>query len=128
MKENLKDDIKFIIIIIATYWIFGIITQLLPPRGVVGITVKTDNKAACKHKIISLRSGYPAEEAGLSVQDCLINVNGEDIQNKNRNYVIARIKGNPGTNVNIKVTRDKQELEYSLPRVKNKIDWFRSFK
>ena len=107
---------------------FGIIMQIMPPRGVVGITVRKDNNTGCNNKIVLLKPGYPAEKSGLLVQDCIINVNGEDIKGKNNNYVVARIKGTPNTDVNIKVMRDKEELEYSVPRVKNKIDWFRSLR
>ena len=128
MNENIKEWIKYIIVIFLAYWIIGIVRQVLPPRGIIGVTIAKDDKIACNSKIINFDNGLPASESGLLVNDCIVSVNGEDIRNKDYNYAVSKIKGKPGTDVKININRNAEEFEYTVSRVKNKIDWFFIFK
>ena len=68
--------------------------------------------------------GWPAQKAGLIAGDVLLEVNGTDCKKKNTQEVSELLKGQPGTEVTLKVKRYGQEkpLEIKLKREKVKID------
>lgn len=56
--------------------------------------------------------GFPAQKAGLMAADMIIEVNGEDMHKKRANYVASKILGEAGTEVKIKVFREKDGTTY----------------
>ncbi len=74
--------------------------------------------------VVNLFENMPAITSGIQLGDCIVKVENEDVSDKNYNYVSSKIKGKPATSVNITVKRNDDILNYTLQRVKNKIDWF----
>ena len=68
--------------------------------------------------------GWPAQKAGLIAGDVILEVNGVDCQKKNTQQVSELLKGQPGTEVKLKVRRYGQAkpIEKTLKREKVKID------
>ena len=68
--------------------------------------------------------GWPAQKAGLIAGDAIIEVNGVDCVKKNTQEVSNLLKGQPGTEVKLKIKRYGQDkpLEITLKREKVKID------
>ena len=69
----------------------------------------------------------PAYQAGIRVGDCIVEVDGKNMQNKYVSHVRANIKGKPNTPVNIKVKREDKILEFSIMRQKTNINYFLLF-
>ena len=68
--------------------------------------------------------GWPAQKAGLIAGDQILEVSGVDCRKKNTQQVSELLKGQPGTEVTLKIKRyavDKP-LEFKLKREKVKID------
>ena len=68
--------------------------------------------------------GWPAQKAGIIAGDAILEVNGVDCKKKNTQEVSNLLKGQPGTEVTLKLKRYGQEkpLEMKLKREKVKID------
>lgn len=67
--------------------------------------------------VVSPLSGYPAEKAGLKSKDVIIEVNGETTYGLGLSEVVKKIRGPEGTEVKIKVVRDKKdELDFAITR------------
>ena len=68
--------------------------------------------------------GWPAQKAGIIAGDVIVEVNGVDCKKKNTQQVSEMLKGQPGTEVKLKLKRYGQEkpIEKTLKREKVKID------
>lgn len=68
--------------------------------------------------------GWPAQKSGLIAGDAILEVNGVDCRKKNTQQVSELLKGQPGTEVTLKVKRYGQDkpIEKTLKREKVKID------
>ena len=68
--------------------------------------------------------GWPAQKAGLTAGDILLEVNGIDCHKKNTQEVSELLKGQPGTEAKLKLKRYGQDkpIEVTLKREKVKID------
>lgn len=68
--------------------------------------------------------GWPAQKAGLQAGDVIFSVNGVDTHKKNTAEVSELLKGQPGTDVVLKIKRYGQDkpIEKTLKREKVKID------
>ena len=49
--------------------------------------------------------GMPADEAGLKMGDIILNIDGEDMTDKNNQYVSEHLRGEAGTTVELKILR-----------------------
>jgi carboxyl-terminal processing protease len=58
----------------------------------------------------------PAYNAGLKAGDIIIEVNGQNAKGKNSDQVREFLRGQAGSNINIKVLRDNQEKSFSFKR------------
>lgn len=58
----------------------------------------------------------PAYNAGMRKEDILIKVEGEEVTGVDLNEVVARIKGEEGTKVNVTVLRGKEEIDMEITR------------
>lgn len=104
---KIKEWGKYLILILSFTWAFNIVKQVLPPRGIIGISLY--NGANCKAEIVNLLENMPAITSGMQLSDCIVKVEDEDVSDKNYNYVVSKIKGKPNTNVNVTVKR-KDEI------------------
>ncbi len=68
--------------------------------------------------------GFPAQKAGLVAGDAILQVNGIDVHKKTTSEVSELLKGQPGTEVKLKIKRYGQDkpLDKTLKREKVKID------
>ena len=68
--------------------------------------------------------GWPAQKAGLIAGDVILEVNGVDCKKKNTQQVSEMLKGQPGTEVTLKIKRygEEKPLVKVLKREKVKID------
>ncbi len=68
--------------------------------------------------IVSVNDGSPAEEAGILAGDIIQEVDGEDVTGRDISSVVADIKGDEGTTVDIGVLRgsDYEELTITVTR------------
>ena len=64
----------------------------------------------------SIMPGTPAEEAGLKAGDIICEVNGTDTLSMSTSDVAALVKGEEGTTVDIKVSRDGQYITVTATR------------
>ncbi len=68
--------------------------------------------------------GFPAQKAGLIAGDLILSVNGVDTYKKNTSEVSELLKGQPGTELVVKVKRYGQDkpMEFKIKREKIKIE------
>ena len=89
--------------------------------GGIGAIIQYDGEYT---RISDPYEGWPAQKAGLQAGDAILSVNGVDTHKKPTDQVSELLKGQPGTEVTLKVKRygfDKP-IEFKLKREKVKID------
>ena len=89
--------------------------------GGIGALIQYDGEYT---RISDPYEGWPAQKAGLQAGDAILSVNGVDTHHKSTEQVSELLKGQPGTEVSLKVRRygvDKP-IEKTLKREKVKID------
>ena len=69
-------------------------------------------------KVSSVIKGTPAEEAGLMSDDIFYMIDGEDLTGLDTTQVVARVKGEEGTNVHLTMVRDGELIEVDVKRRK----------
>jgi len=81
----------------------------------VGLEVNMQDGAV---SIVSPIDGTPAARAGLKSGDIILAVDGVEVDERNVNHTINRMRGKPGTKVNISIGREGEEdpIEYDLVR------------
>ena len=79
----------------------------------IGVNLNTD---AERLVILSVIPETPAEEVGLKRGDVLVEVDGDPISEMTNEEAVGRIKGPPGTQVNITVLRDRRRLDFEITR------------
>lgn len=89
--------------------------------GGIGALIQYDGEYT---RISDPYEGWPAQKAGLQAGDAIISVNGVDTHKKPTDQVSELLKGQPGTEVTIKVKRYGVEkpIEFKLKREKVKIE------
>lgn len=89
--------------------------------GGIGAIIQYDGEYT---RISDPYEGWPAQKTGLQAGDAILSVNGVDTHKKPTDQVSELLKGQPGTEVTLKVKRygfDKP-IEFKLKREKVKID------
>lgn len=81
----------------------------------IGVTVQ-QNVDTGIITVVSTFSGSPGEEAGIQPGDIIYAVEGEEISDKDLTTVVAKIKGEEGTEVNITVYRDEEYIDMTIVR------------
>ncbi len=72
--------------------------------------------------VVAPIDGFPAQKAGLKSKDIIIAVNGDSTTNMSVDEAVSKIRGPKGTNVNLKIIRDKsQTLNLKITREEIKI-------
>ena len=89
--------------------------------GGIGALIQYDGEYT---RISDPYEGWPAQKAGLQAGDAIISVNGVDTHKKPTDQVSELLKGQPGTEVTVKVKRYNVEkpIEFKLKREKVKIE------
>ncbi len=89
--------------------------------GGIGALIQYDGEWT---RISDPYEGWPAQKAGLIAGDAILEVNGVDCKKKNTQEVSNLLKGQPGTEVKLKIKRYGQDkpIDMTLKREKVKID------
>ena len=89
--------------------------------GGIGALIQYDGELT---RISDPYEGWPAQKAGIIAGDAILEVNGVDCKKKNTQEVSNLLKGQPGTEVKLKIQRYGQDkpLDMTLKREKVKID------
>ena len=89
--------------------------------GGIGALIQYDGEYT---RISEPYEGWPAQKAGLIAGDCILEVSGVDCAKKNTQQVSELLKGQPGTEVKLKLKRygEEKPIEKTLKREKVKID------
>jgi carboxyl-terminal processing protease len=66
--------------------------------------------------------GFPAQKNDLKAGDTILYINGESMKGKEISYISDRLKGTPGTTVNITLRRINIEKEFAKALVREKIN------
>lgn len=84
----------------------------------IGVEITTMYKAdgSLQTYITRVFKDSPASEAGLKVNDILLELNGESLKEKDSSYVANTIKHGAQSENTIKVLRDNKEIELKLTR------------
>ena len=83
--------------------------------GGIGALVRgTENYAV----VSEVYKGFPADLAGLKAGDIIKKVNDESLKGFTTDKVSDRLKGNPGTEINVTVERSGTETKFSMKREK----------
>lgn len=78
----------------------------------LGIAVQPDEQG--RIQIIRIYKGSPAEQAGMCVGDCILVVNGEDVDARTEQALdeaIGEIRGEAGETLRLKVLREGEQIE-----------------
>lgn len=87
--------------------------QLMGQYGGIGALIhQKDGKVIISEPY----EGLPAYKAGLKAGDIIIEVNGQNAKDKNTDQVREYLRGQAGSEINIKVLRDGKELEKKFHR------------
>ena len=82
-----------------------------------GIGAELGKNADGNIEIISPIAGFPADKAGLKAKDVIAEINGENAATTTVNDAVKKIRGEAGTNVKLKVIRNKsQSLDFDITR------------
>ena len=68
--------------------------------------------------VIRALKNNPAIESGIQSGDIILEVNGESVSGMSIDEITSKIKGEAGTSVKIKISRNKEEKEFSITRAK----------
>ena len=80
----------------------------------IGVSVIQDD--AGKTIVKEVFDGSPSKDAGITPGDILYKVDGTDITGMDISDIVAKIKGEEGTKVDVTIVRDGKEVKYTLER------------
>jgi len=66
--------------------------------------------------IVDVITGGPSEASGIESGDKIVQVDGERLRGLTSDEVVAKLKGKPGSQVKLKIIRDKKPLSFELTR------------
>ena len=72
--------------------------------------------------VVEPYDGAPGKEAGMRKNDVIVTVNGESVADQDLNSVVAKIKGDEGTTVNIGIRRDGSDDIAELTVTRRKVE------
>jgi carboxyl-terminal processing protease len=79
-------------------------------------------------KVVSPIDDTPAEKAGIKSGDFIVSLDGEPVREMSLNNAIDRMRGEPGTNIELNIRREGESelLEFELTRAEIKVASVRS--
>ncbi len=80
--------------------------------GIGAIIRQNDNQVM----VVDPHEGFPAQKAGLKAGDIFLEINGKSVEGLSTSEVSEKLKGKPGTSLEVKVERDGGELVKTLTR------------
>lgn len=82
----------------------------------IGVSIMGKNPDDDVLPIIEVIQGGPAQKAGIKSGDKIIEVLGEKLRGLTTDEVINKLKGKVGTEVTLKIIRDKKPLDFKVKR------------
>ena len=86
----------------------------------IGVVVRKNDDGTIL--VVEPYDGAPGKEAGLRKNDVIVTVNGESVADQDLNSVVAKIKGDEGTTVNIGIRRDGSDDITELTVTRRKVE------
>lgn len=86
----------------------------------IGVVVRKNNDGTIL--VVEPYDGAPGKEAGMRKNDVIVTVNGESVADQDLNSVVAKIKGDEGTTVNIGIRRDGSDDIAELTVTRRKVE------
>ena len=86
----------------------------------IGVVVRKNDDGTIL--VVEPYDGAPGKEAGMRKNDVIVTVNGESVADQNLNSVVAKIKGDEGTTVNIGIRRDGSDDITELTVTRRKVE------
>ncbi len=86
--------------------------------GGIGVSIGVLNNRV---KITEIMDGYPAQRQGLRVGDIIYEVDGFPVSVENYDEVSPRVKGEPGTQLEIKILRNNQNDTLTFKLIREEI-------
>lgn len=86
----------------------------------IGVVVRKNDDGTIL--VVEPYDGAPGKEAGLRKNDVIVTVNGESVADQDLNSVVAKIKGDEGTTVNIGIRRDGYDDIAELTVTRRKVE------
>ena len=81
----------------------------------IGVTVTPDAETGLL-QVIEVAEGSPAAEAGIRCFDYLYTVDGESVAILGMDAAVAKVRGEPGTTVNLEILRDDLVIPMTVER------------
>ena len=86
----------------------------------IGVVVRKNDDGTIL--VVEPYDGAPGKEAGMRKNDVIVTVNGESVADQELNSVVAKIKGDEGTTVNIGIRRDGSDDIAELTVTRRKVE------
>ena len=86
----------------------------------IGVVVRKNDDGTIL--VVEPYDGAPGKEAGMRRNDVIVTVNGESVADQDLNSVVAKIKGDEGTTVNIGIRRDGSDDIAELTVTRRKVE------
>lgn len=86
----------------------------------IGVVVRKNDDGTIL--VVEPYDGAPGKEAGMRKNDVIVTVNGESVADQDLNSVVAKIKGDDGTTVNIGIRRDGSDDIAELTVTRRKVE------
>jgi len=86
--------------------------------GGIGISIGIRNNTIT---IVDLLDGYSAQRQGLRIGDIILKVNDVEVNKDNFDEMSSLVKGDPGTEVKLKIKREEEDLVFNIIREEVKI-------
>ena len=120
-RQKVIDVLKNILGIILFVYCVRVGQQFLYAPGVIGISF--DYRQDNYPQILVIKENYPLNKTDISVNDVIIKVNDEDIKDTSISYITKKIRGKVNTDVKLSIRHGDDIKEYTITRVKRKINW-----
>lgn len=86
----------------------------------IGVVVRKNDDGTIL--VVEPYDGAPGKEAGMRKNDVIVTVNGESVADQDLNSVVAKIKGDEGTTVNVGIRRDGSDDITELTVTRRKVE------